>query len=114
MAAADDITLLYVTCASEAEAERVAEAVVGARLAACANIIPGMHSLYWWQGKLERGSETVLILKTQPDLVQAATTAIKAAHSYTVPCVLPIPVLPGGNADYRAWLAEQTGVQTPY
>ncbi len=108
MTTVDDITLLYVTCASEAEAERVAEAVVGARLAACANIIPGMRSLYWWQDKLERGSETVLILKTRPDLVAAATAAVQAAHSYSVPCVLPIPTGPGGNADYRAWLAEQT------
>ncbi len=105
---ADDITLLYVTCASVAEAEQVAEAVLGQRLAACANILPGMRSLYWWQGKLERGEETVLILKTRPDLVAAVTEAVKAAHSYSVPCVLPIPAGPGGNPDYRAWLLAET------
>lgn len=103
-----DIVLLYCTAASTAEAETVAEAVVGQRLAACANIIPGMRSLYWWQGKLERGEEAVLILKTRPDLVEAATAAVKAAHSYSVPCVLPISVGEGGNADYVAWLLGET------
>lgn len=103
-----DIVLLYCTAASTAEAETVAEAVVGQRLAACANIIPGMRSLYWWQGKLERGEEAALILKTRPDLVEAATAAVKAAHSYSVPCVLPISVGEGGNADYVAWLLGET------
>lgn len=103
-----DIVLLYCTAASTAEAEKVAEAVVRQRLAACANIIPGMRSLYWWQGKLERGEEAVLILKTRPDLVEAATAAVKAAHSYSVPCVLPIGVGEGGNADYVAWLLGET------
>jgi periplasmic divalent cation tolerance protein len=103
-----DIVLLYCTAASTAEAEKVAEAVVGQRLAACANIIPGMRSFYWWQGKLERGEEAVLILKTRPDLVEAATAAIKAAHGYSVPCVLPLSVGEGGNADYVAWLLGET------
>lgn len=103
-----DIVLLYCTAASTAEAEKIAEAVVGQRLAACANIIPGMRSLYWWQGKLERGEEAVLILKTRPDLVEAATAAIKAAHSYSVPCVLPIRVGEGGNEDYISWLLGET------
>ena len=57
-------TFVYVTAASEIEAERLARAAVGERLAACANIIPGMRSLYWWQGKIDEGRETVLILKT--------------------------------------------------
>lgn len=103
-----DIVLLYCTCASTEEAGKVAEAVVGQRLAACANIIPGMRSVYWWQGKLEQGEETVLILKTRSDLVEAATEAVKAAHSYSVPCVLPLQVGEGGNPDYIAWLLAET------
>lgn len=103
-----DVVLLYCTTASTEEAERVAEAVVGQRLAACANIIPGMRSLYWWQGKLEKSEEAVLILKTRADLVEAATEAVKQAHSYSVPCVLPLPVGKGGNPDYVAWLLTET------
>jgi len=107
-AAGTEIVLLYCTAASVAEAEAIAEAVVGQRLAACANIIPGMRSLYWWQGKLEKGEEAVLILKTRPDLVEAATAAVKAVHSYSVPCVLPVSVGEGGNAEYIAWLLGET------
>jgi periplasmic divalent cation tolerance protein len=102
------IVLLYCTAASVVEAEAIAEAVVGQRLAACANIIPGMRSLYWWQGRLEKAEEAVLILKTRSDLVAAATAAVKAAHSYSVPCVLPLPVGQGGNPDYVAWLLGET------
>lgn len=104
-----EIVLLYCTTASLAEAEAIAQSLVGERLAACANIIPGMRSVYWWQGKLEQGEEAVLILKTRADLVEAATAAVKAAHSYSVPCVLPLPVGQGGNADYIAWLLGETG-----
>ena len=104
-----EIDLLYCTTATVAEAEAIAQKLVGERLAACANIIPGMRSVYWWQGKLEQGEEVVLILKTRPDLIEAATAAVKAAHSYSVPCVLPISVGPGGNPDYIAWLLGETG-----
>lgn len=103
-----EIVLLYCTTSSVAEAEAIAQTVVGERLAACANIIPGMRSVYWWQGKLEQGEEAVLILKTRPDLVEAATAAVKAAHSYSVPCVLPLSVGQGGNPDYIAWLLGET------
>jgi periplasmic divalent cation tolerance protein len=103
-----DIVLLYCTAASQDEAEVIADAVVGQRLAACANIIPKMTSVYWWEGKLQRGEEAVLIVKTRADLVPAATAAIKAAGSYTVPCVLPIAVGEGGNPDYVAWLLRET------
>jgi len=108
--AADRIVLLYCTAASVAEAETIAEAVVGQRLAACANIIPGVTSLYWWQGRLEKGEEAVLILKTRASLAEAATAAVKAVHSYSVPCVLPLAVdaAAGGNADYLAWLLAET------
>jgi periplasmic divalent cation tolerance protein len=105
-----DIVLLYCTTASVAEAEAIAQKLVGERLAACANIIPGMRSVYWWQGKLEQGEEAVLILKTRSDLVEAATAAVTAAHSYSAPCVLPLSVGPGGNADYIAWLLAETKV----
>lgn len=102
------IVLLYVTCASADEAGRVGSAVVEQRLAACANILPAMQSIYWWQGRIERADEAVLILKTRTDLVDEAVAAIKGLHSYKVPCVLPIAVSAGGNPDYLAWLRAET------
>ena len=98
----------YVTAGSPEDADRLARTIVAERLAACANVIPGMRSVYWWQGKLEQGEEAVLILKTRTDLVEAATAAVKAAHSYSTPCVLPLTLGQGGNPDYIAWLLAET------
>jgi periplasmic divalent cation tolerance protein len=99
--------LVYVTTADEAEAERLARAAVEERLAACANILPGMRSLYWWQGKVEAGRETVLILKTRANLVDALTARLKELHSYDTPCIVALPIL-GGNADFLTWIAAET------
>ena len=98
---------VYVTCADRAEALRVGTALVEARLAACANVIDGMESIYWWQGKLETGKEAVLVLKSRAGLLDALTAAVKALHSYTVPCVVALPIV-GGNADYLDWLVRET------
>ena len=89
--------LVYTTCPS----------VVEARLAACANILPGMISHYWWEGKVERGEEVAMILKTQASLAAQVTAAIREAHSYTTPAILVLPV-EGGDADYLAWIAGET------
>lgn len=107
-----DLRFLYVTAASGEEAEQIGRALVEARLAACANILPGMSSIYWWEGKLERASEAVLILKTRADLVEKATEAVKARHSYRCPCVIVLPV-EGGNADYLNWLRRETAGADP-
>jgi periplasmic divalent cation tolerance protein len=101
--------LVYVTAATAAEAERIADAVVGERLAACANLIPGMRSLYWWQGKLDRAEETVLILKTRAGLVAKLTERVKALHSYTCPCVVALPIK-AGNPAFLAWIDAETAV----
>lgn len=98
---------VYVTAASEDEAERLARAAVGERLAACANIIPGMRSLYWWQGKIDEGRETVLVLKTESRHVAKLTRLVKALHSYTVPCVVALPIK-GGNRDFLDWIEAET------
>ncbi len=105
-------TMIYVTCSDEAEAGRIGRAVVEERLAACANIIPGMRSLYWWDGAVQEAGEVVLIAKTRAERVAALTARVKALHSYDVPCVVALP-LTGGNADYFAWIeAETNGAET--
>ena len=106
-APAPDAVFAYVTCADPTQAERLARAVVEARLAACANILPGMRSLYRWQGRIESAREVVLILKTRRSLVPALTARVKQLHSYTVPCVCVLPIV-GGNADYLRWLMDET------
>ncbi len=106
------VTLLYITASGPEEAERLGRTLVEERLAACANIIPGMRSIYWWQGTLETAAETVLILKTREELVAAATGRVKALHSYSCPCVLSLPVA-AGNPAYLQWLRDETRSAPP-
>lgn len=100
-------SFVYMTCASLDEAEAIGTMLVKQRLAACANILPGMRSVYWWRGRMERAEETVLVAKTRTDLVEALTEAVKAAHGYEVPCVIALPVT-GGNPDFLRWIEDET------
>lgn len=99
--------MLYITAGSRDEAKKIGRALVEARLAACANVIDGMESVYWWQGELTEDREAVLIVKTRADLVAAVTARVKALHSYTVPCVVALPIL-DGNPDYLDWIGQET------
>ena len=84
--------LVYTTWPSIVEAERAGRAMVERRLAACVNILPGMVSHYWWQGKIERAEEVVMLVKTRAGLADAVGKAVKAAHSYTTPSIMVVPV----------------------
>ena len=97
----------YITTGSAEEADRIARILVEERLAACANLIDGMRSIYRWQGKVEEAVETVMIAKTREDLLQSLTDRVRALHSYECPCVVGLPV-PGGNPDYLEWIASET------
>ena len=96
-----------ITCASADEAKRIGATLVEARLAAGVNVIPGMTSLYWWQGRIEEGLETVLIAKTRDTLLDVLTERVKALHSYQCPRVVAFPVH-AGNPDYIAWIEAET------
>jgi periplasmic divalent cation tolerance protein len=96
-----DVRVVFVT-APEKEAEPLARKLVEERLAACANLVPGLTSLYWWEGKLNRDPETLIIFKTPPRNVPALLKRLKQLHSYTVPEFLALPVLEA-NGDYVAW-----------
>lgn len=101
-----DTVLLYVTCRDADEAAKIGEALVQESLAACANILPGIRSIYRWEGRLEHANEAVLILKTRLALADDATVRVKALHSYQVPAILVLPV-EGGNRDYLNWINAQ-------
>jgi periplasmic divalent cation tolerance protein len=102
-----DLRLVYMTAASRDEAKKIGRTLVEERLAACANVIDGMESVYWWQGKLTEDREAVLIAKTRAELVPTLTERVKALHSYAVPCVVALPILQG-NPAYLDWLAAET------
>jgi periplasmic divalent cation tolerance protein len=100
--------LVYTTWPSIVEAERVGGSLVERRLAACVNILPGMISHYWWQGKIERVDEVVMMIKTRASLAESVRAAVKAMHGYTTPSIMVLPV-ESVDADYYAWILKETG-----
>ena len=99
--------LVYTTWPSIVEAERAGRTIVERRLAACVNILPGMVSHYWWEGKIERAEEAVMIVKTRASLADAVGAAVKELHSYTTPALMILPVEKLDPA-YHAWIVAET------
>jgi periplasmic divalent cation tolerance protein len=97
------IIVVLVTCPNRAAAERLARSVVEEGLAACVNVVPGLTSVYRWQGEVCQDREVLLILKTRRAVFSALARRIKSLHPYTVPEVIGIPVTMGA-ADYVAWV----------
>jgi len=99
--------LVYTTWPSIVEAEKAGREIVEKRLAACVNILPGMISHYWWEGKLERGEEAVMLVKTRASLAEPVREAVKELHSYQTPAILVLPV-ESVDADYYRWIFDET------
>lgn len=101
------LQLVYVTTANRENALELAKVVVMEKLAACANIMDGMTSVYQWEGALHEESEAVLILKTRRALVPRLTERIKALHRYDCPCVVSFDIA-DGNVDFLKWIESNT------
>ena len=99
------IQVIWCTAPSD-QAPALAEALVGERLVACVNVIPGVMSTYRWQGKVETDAEVLLMMKTTEDRVSALESRIQELHPYEVPEVLAMPV-PWGAPAYLDWVRQQ-------
>jgi len=97
--------LVLTTCPDHPAAERIAEALVGERLAACVNIVPIAQSVYRWRGKIEKSSEYLLFIKTAVSVFQAVQQRILALHPYELPEIITVPIT-AGSPEYLAWLAN--------
>lgn len=105
MSEADRACIVLVTAPSVAVAAELARALVEERLAACGNILPGVRSIYRWQGEVQDESEVLLLLKTVPARVPALTARVVALHPYDVPEVVTVPLDSGLDA-YVTWVEE--------
>jgi len=101
-----DKIVVFSTCASAAEAERIARGVVEARLAACVNVIGGARSFYRWQGAIEESSEFLLMIKSSRGRFDALRAEIQRLHSYQVPEIIAVSLV-DGSSDYLGWLDEE-------
>ena len=101
------ILVVLVAVNSQKEAVRIGEGMVNARLAACANIIVGVQSIYHWKGKVVKAKEVLLILKTTRPRYPALERAIKTMHTYETPEIIALPVKEGFE-QYIGWVCEET------
>lgn len=100
-----NLRLLYITTPDKKEAKKIGRALIEENLAACANIIDGMESIYKWKGEIQEDNECVLIIKTHYSRVNKVTRRVKEMHSYECPCVISITLAENeGNEDYLDWL----------
>jgi periplasmic divalent cation tolerance protein len=99
--------VVLITCGSEEEALKVANALVEERLAACANLISPIRSIYRWEGKIWDEKEWLLVIKTQKDRFEELEKKVKTLHSYSVPEIISLPITEGSSA-YLNWIRENT------
>lgn len=102
-----ELRFVYITAKDKKEAKKLAKAIVVDRLASCANIIGGVNSIYWWDGKIQDDSETVIIAKTKKSLVTKLIKRVKSLHSYSCPCIVSLPI-ECGNKDFLRWIEKET------
>ncbi|XP_021912225.1 protein CutA, chloroplastic [Carica papaya] len=99
--------VVYVTVPNREAGKKLADSIVREKLAACVNIVPGIESVYEWEGKVQTDSEELLIIKTRQSLLDALTEHVKANHEYDVPEVIALPIL-GGSLQYLEWVKNNT------
>ncbi len=107
MSASNEVALIYTTFPSLEEAKSVSRQIVEGKLAACANIIPQMLSIYEWENSLEEASEVVVLYKTTRANCNGLIARVTELHSYDIPAVLVCDVN-GGNAEFLNWIKKQT------
>jgi len=102
-----DPIIVFVTCGSEEEALKIANALVEEHLAACVNLISPIRSIYRWEGKIWDEQEWLLIIKTEKKRFQELEEKVKSLHSYSVPEIISLPIVEGSSS-YLNWIRENT------
>ncbi|HII84596.1 MAG TPA: divalent-cation tolerance protein CutA [Methanobacterium subterraneum] len=96
-------SMVYITASGVEEAKKIAKTLLNERIVACANIILGMESIFWWEGSLEEDVESILLVKTHSELVDKVIDRVEEIHSYQTPCALEIQIKKGSQ-NYLDWL----------
>jgi periplasmic divalent cation tolerance protein len=97
--------IVLVTAKDKKEAEKISRGLLEAKLIACANIIEGVQSLFWWQGKIDSSQEVLLVTKTKKILFKKIIALVKSLHSYQTPEIIALPIV-AGSKDYLKWIDE--------
>ena len=105
-----EISVVLVTAGNEEEAAKIGRTLVEEKLAACANIVPRIRSIYRWKGEVHDEAESLLLIKTPTALFPALQARVRELHSYEVPEITAFP-LANGLPEYLAWVAAETSSQ---
>lgn len=97
--------IVLITTKDTDEADKIAVVLTQEKLIACANIVKGVQSVFWWEGKVDYADETLMILKTQNRHFKKIVEKVKSLHSYKVPEVIALPII-DGSPDYLKWINE--------
>jgi periplasmic divalent cation tolerance protein len=97
--------VIFITTANKKEAGKIAACLVREKLAACVNIADKIESIFWWQGKVDKTKETLLIIKAQRKKLTKIIKRVEAMHSYQIPEIIALPVI-SGNKNYLRWIDE--------
>ena len=100
-----DKIVVLVTCGKREEAEQLARSLVEMRLAACVNVTSGVISFYWWEGKVTRDEEILLIIKTSRPRFEELRKEVQRLHSYSVPEIIALPIVEGSE-EYLNWIDD--------
>jgi periplasmic divalent cation tolerance protein len=98
-----DGIVVLMTAGSYEEAERIAQTLVADMLAACVNVMPGITSIYRWEGQVQRDREWLLLAKSRQEVLDELIQRVQALHSYDVPEIIALPLL-GGSEEYLRWV----------
>lgn len=99
--------VVLVTASSKEEARKISWRLLEEKLAACVNIIDGLESHFWWQGKIDSAKEVLLMIKTKKELFNTLAKKVKSLHSYTVPEIIALPIVTG-STEYLNWIHDST------
>jgi periplasmic divalent cation tolerance protein len=101
--------VVLITTESEEQGRIIADRLLQRRLCACVNLVPRVDSRFWWQGKLDQASESLLVVKTRRSVLDEIGRVVREAHSYDVPEIIALPIV-WGSPSYLAWLGREVEV----
>ncbi|MFB3918738.1 MAG: divalent-cation tolerance protein CutA [Candidatus Velamenicoccus archaeovorus] len=96
--------MVFMTAPQGPEARSLADMLLKKRLCACVNIVKGMASFFWWQGKIDAARESLLIAKTEQRLLKKIVREVRRVHSYSVCEIIAVPIV-AGSAPYLEWIS---------
>ncbi|MFQ5729993.1 MAG: divalent-cation tolerance protein CutA [Waddliaceae bacterium] len=102
-----DKVVVLITSPSKGEAEKIGRTLVEAQLAACANILPSVTSIFSWEGKVCQEEEVLIVVKSRKTVLERLIEVVKKHHSYSLPEIIALPII-GGSEDYLNWILENT------